>query len=279
MALGKWGVLGKWGAALGCAALVLGASVTGGAATVPEGGWFAGAADCTAVQDAPALEVHSFAPGSYMMRQGLCETFEAPLVYLLVGQDRALLIDTGALEGLAAQPLVDAVMGRIKRAGGKHLPLTVVHSHGHADHKAGDPLFAAQQDTTVVTASHDALASTFGLVDWPERQSRFDLGERLVHIIPTPGHHDTHLSFYDERTASVFTGDFLLPGRLMVGDIDAYRKSAKRLVAFLEGRAYPWRPCGNERGGRTFQHGFPAPPERTRPRAHKRRADGITSAA
>lgn len=228
--------LGKWGAVATSAALMVSFTAGAGATTVPEGGWFEGAVDCAIAQDTPKLEVHSFAPDSFVMRQGLCETFEAPLIYLLVGQARALLIDTGALEGEAATPLVEAVEARIKRADGTRLPLTVIHSHGHADHKAGDAAFNALPDADVIGATHDALISALGLIDWPEKLSSIGLGERTVHIIPTPGHHDTHLSFYDEGTATVFTGDFLLPGRLMVSDIDAYRKSAHRLVDFLDGR-------------------------------------------
>ena len=39
--------------------------------------------------------------------------------------------------------------------------------------------------------------------------------------------------FYDARTGIVFSGDFLLPGRLLVDDIDDYRASAQRAVEFL----------------------------------------------
>ncbi len=53
-------------------------------------------------------------------------------------------------------------------------------------------------------------------------------------VLPTPGHHPDHVVFLDSRTRLLFTGDFYLPGRLLVDDIDAYRDSARRLVEFVQ---------------------------------------------
>jgi Metallo-beta-lactamase superfamily len=55
-----------------------------------------------------------------------------------------------------------------------------------------------------------------------------DLGGRVVDVIPTPGHNETHVAFYDKRTGILFSGDFLLPGRLLIEDSAAYHKSAQR---------------------------------------------------
>ena len=55
-------------------------------------------------------------------------------------------------------------------------------------------------------------------------------------VIPTPGHNETHVAFYDNRTGILFSGDFLLPGRLLIEDAAAYRESALRVVDFLKTR-------------------------------------------
>ena len=55
-------------------------------------------------------------------------------------------------------------------------------------------------------------------------------------VIPTPGHNKTHVAFYDDRTGILFSGDFLLPGRLLIEDAGAYRESALRVVDFLKAR-------------------------------------------
>jgi len=57
-----------------------------------------------------------------------------------------------------------------------------------------------------------------------------------VDVIPTPGHNPTHVAFYDGRTGILFSGDFLLPGRLLIEDAAAYRESALRVIDFLKTR-------------------------------------------
>jgi hypothetical protein len=42
--------------------------------------------------------------------------------------------------------------------------------------------------------------------------------------------------FYDNRTALVFSGDFLMPGRLLVDDAATFHQSALRLIDFLQTR-------------------------------------------
>jgi glyoxylase-like metal-dependent hydrolase (beta-lactamase superfamily II) len=58
-----------------------------------------------------------------------------------------------------------------------------------------------------------------------------------VDVIPTPGHDQTHLAFYDDRTGILFSGDFLMPGRLLVEDGAACRESDVRVVDFLKTRS------------------------------------------
>jgi glyoxylase-like metal-dependent hydrolase (beta-lactamase superfamily II) len=42
--------------------------------------------------------------------------------------------------------------------------------------------------------------------------------------------------YYDRNTGLVFSGDFLLPGRLLVDDRSAYEASARRVAEFLKDR-------------------------------------------
>ena len=109
---------------------------------------------------------------------------------------------------------------------GSRLPLVVAHTHGHQDHRAGDAAFAALPDTTVVPVDSEGMRKFFGLQNWPKGGAQFELGNRRIEITPTPGHHPDHLVFIDSRTRLLFSGDFLLPGRLLVDDIDAYAASA-----------------------------------------------------
>ena len=43
----------------------------------------------------PDIQVHQLNPDTYILRQSLCSSGEAPFMYLLFGEDKALLEDTG----------------------------------------------------------------------------------------------------------------------------------------------------------------------------------------
>src|SRR3546814_1943307 len=58
----------------------------------------------------------------------------------------------------------------------------------------------------------------------------------LVRVVAAPGHHPGQVVFHDDRTGLVFTGDYLLPGRLLVDDAAAYRASTQRVIDFLGDR-------------------------------------------
>ena len=197
--------------------------------------WNPGAEDCEKA-NAPPLQIHQYEPQTFILRQSLCSNFEAPLLYLLIGDDEALLIDTGATADPTQMPLAKAVMDLLPSKAGAKIPLLVLHTHGHGDHRAADAQFAALPGVKVVPAEVADLRTTFSLPKWPEGVARIALGGRTIDIIAAPGHQPAHLIFYDDRTALLFTGDFLLPGRLMVDDIDEYRASAQRLVAFVGDR-------------------------------------------
>jgi hydroxyacylglutathione hydrolase len=118
----------------------------------------------------------------------------------------------------------------------KKLPLLVAHTHRHMDHRAGDSQFASLPSVQIVPIDFDGVRAFYGFTDWPNGIAHLDLGGRTVDVIPTPGHNETHLAFYDNRTGILFSGDFLMPGRLLIDDGAAYRESALRVVDFLKTR-------------------------------------------
>jgi hydroxyacylglutathione hydrolase len=197
--------------------------------------WDAGAEDCEKATTTP-IQVHQYEPQTYILRQSLCSNFEAPFLYLLIGEDEALLIDTGATEDAAQMPLAKTVMDLVPSKDGAKLPLLVLHTHGHRDHRSADAQFAALEGVVVVPPEVDDLRTALSLPNWPEGLAQISLGGRTVDVIAAPGHQPAHLIFYDDRTALLFTGDSLLPGRLMVDDIAAYRASAERIVEFVGDR-------------------------------------------
>jgi glyoxylase-like metal-dependent hydrolase (beta-lactamase superfamily II) len=197
--------------------------------------WNEGAADCSATpQD--ALQIHAYEPQTFILRQSPCADFEANFLYLLIGSDKALLIDTGAVADPKKMPLAKTILELLPDKDHKKLPLLVAHTHRHMDHRAGDPQFASLPSVQMVPIDLEGVRAFFGFTDWPNGIAHLDLGGRTVDVIPTPGHNQTHIAFYDSRTGILFSGDFLMPGRLLIDDAAAYHQSALRIVDFLKTR-------------------------------------------
>jgi hydroxyacylglutathione hydrolase len=197
--------------------------------------WNEGAPDCGATPQDP-VQVHTYEPQTFILRQSPCTDFEANFIYLLIGSDKALLIDTGAVADPNAMPLAKTILKLLPEKDGKKLPLLVAHTHRHLDHRAADPQFASLPSVHVVPIDLDGLRAFFGFTSWPNGTAHLDLGDRIVDVIPTPGHNKTHVVFYDGRTGILFSGDFLLPGRLLIEDTAAYHESAQRVVDFFKTR-------------------------------------------
>ena len=180
----------------------------------------------------PTFQIHAFSPGTWMVRQSLRAHFEAPFLFLLKGENEALLLDTGAQADVSVRDLVDGLIG--------DFPLVVAHSHAHGDHVAADSQFTSRPDTRVVGHSAAEVAAFFGIHEWPTDLARMDLGARELTIIPLPGHEPSSIAIFDSDTDLLLTGDTFYPGRLYVSDADAYKASIARLVQFAEDREISW---------------------------------------
>ena len=174
--------------------------------------------------------VHRYDDDTWILRQSLCTSFEGPFMYLMFGDGRVLLEDTGD----GGIPIAEVVYGIIDdwlaEQGRASIELVVVNSHAHGDHVAGNPQFEGQPNTVVVTPSVAGVSDYFGIDDWPNQSVPFDLGGRIVDVIPIPGHQQSHIALFDHATGMLLTGDTLYPGRLYIDDFDAYVASVGRLV-------------------------------------------------
>ncbi|MGA6949866.1 MAG: MBL fold metallo-hydrolase, partial [Candidatus Sulfotelmatobacter sp.] len=221
-----------------CALLVLGILLAASSARsqlapgVIDIHWNEGAKGCKASPQ-PPLEVHAYNPQTFILRENLCATFEAPFMYLLIGSTRALLIDTGDVADANQMPLAKTVMDLLPGDGAAKLPLLVVHTHRHLDHRVGDGQFMHLPNVQVVGFDVDSVRSYYKFADWPNGTAQINLGDRTVDVIPTPGHSETEVSFYDRNTGLFFSGDFLMPGRLLIDDANADLASAERVAAFV----------------------------------------------
>lgn len=152
--------------------------------------------------------------------------------YLLLGRDRALLIDTGLGVGDLRRE-VEALTDR---------PVTVALTHVHWDHIGGCGQFAAPAvhaaeadwlrhfplPEAVVRRQLCAKAPLFPAGFSPENHRVFsgepgrvlrdgdiiDLGGRQVQVLHTPGHSPGHCCYYEAERGRLYAGDLLYRGCL-----------------------------------------------------------------
>jgi glyoxylase-like metal-dependent hydrolase (beta-lactamase superfamily II) len=179
---------------------------------------------------------------------------EEVISYLIVGQKRALLFDTGM------------GIGDIKKVTGEltKLPIIVLNSHTHNDHVGGNwefqTIYGTNTDFTRNSArgSHEdaqaeitrdqicgELPKGFDSKAYATRPwkisayihdgDRFDLGGRAIEVIATPGHTPDAISLIDRANGLLFTGDTYYPAPIWLfrpeTDLDEYAASIRRLAA------------------------------------------------
>ena len=101
-------------------------------------------------------------------------------------------------------------------------------------------MFTPFSNAQVVGFDIDSVRSFYHFTDWPDGLAQIDLGDRTVDVIPTPGHNETEVSFYDRNTGVFFSGDYLMPARLLIDGTRAELASAQIVAAFVRDRR-PWQ--------------------------------------
>ncbi len=188
----------------------------------------------------PAIQIHQFNDDTFILRQSLCTNFEAPFIYLLFGEDKVLMEDTGAGGIAIANAVYDVIDQWLIDNDKETIDLIVGHSHAHGDHVAGDSQFNGQPNTTVVGLSTSAVSSFFGITSWPTQIVEYDLGDRIVDVIPIPGHQAAHIAIHDRATGLLLTGDSIYPGRLYISSFSQYFTSMQRLQTFVVSNPIEW---------------------------------------
>lgn len=178
--------------------------------------WLTGGPNCL---ELPDWQIHEYNADFFILRESGCSHYEKPFLYLIFGEKRVLLEDTGAGKTEVAKVVTRLIAEWAARKKMAAPPLLVVHSHSHGDHTAGDAQFAALPNAELVKAGSPLDAT-------------IDLGNRMIDVIPIPGHDAASIALYDRQTGILLTGDSLYPGRLYVRDFAAFTASIRRLVEF-----------------------------------------------
>ena len=141
--------------------------------------WFSGSENCQSDRHKP-IEVYQYNLNSYILRQNKCLHYEAPFMYLLFGEQRALLIDTGATTDQKLFPLANTIEEIIAEReniiSNKKFKtsLIVAHSHSHSDHVAADAQFNNLNNVEMVKVNDtQALIQFFSFKNWPLEKNNF----------------------------------------------------------------------------------------------------------
>ncbi|HZK43906.1 MAG TPA: MBL fold metallo-hydrolase [Syntrophomonadaceae bacterium] len=164
--------------------------------------------------------------------------------YLLIGDTSALLFDTGSGKR-DISPVVYSLT---------NLPLIVLPSHSHSDHLGSiakfDRVVLADLPINRKNAQDNIFKPSFimycnsppmpkiPVYKWLHPNEMIDLGNRLLRIIPTPGHSTDSITLLDEQHKLLFTGDFLYAGNLIAtlgGSVTDYLKSTQTLITVTKG--------------------------------------------
>jgi glyoxylase-like metal-dependent hydrolase (beta-lactamase superfamily II) len=179
---------------------------------------------------------------------------EEVISYLITGHKSALLFDTGM--GVSDIKKITAELTT--------LPIIVLNSHTHNDHVGGNWQFdivygmdteftrrnargsredaqaeiAPDQICGTLPKGFDARSySTRGwkITAYIHDGETFDLGDRVIEVIATPGHTPDAISLIDRKNGLLFTGDTYYPAPIWLyrpeTDLNAYASSIRRLSA------------------------------------------------
>ena len=144
--------------------------------------------------------------------------------FLIVGTDKALLLDTGA------GPC--DLMGLIRSV--TDLPVSVVQSHGDGDHTANsglfDTLFAHPAEFPVLTRFRPELEEKLRPVF---EGDRFELGGRALEVVEAPGHTPGSICLLDRENRILFSGDTVSCGPVFLfgehRDAASFRRTLEKL--------------------------------------------------
>ena len=162
-------------------------------------------------------------------------------IYLIVGEQEALLIDLSNPIDWADNAAESLRALVAERAAGK--PLTITFTHNHGDHTGMLPAFLEDPDVRFALPEIDftRLAERFpeGQIRFIDEGEIFDLGGVAVETIAVPGHTDGSLVYLLKDQNLIFTGDAIGSGHgVWIFNADGfynYASAVPHLIEVLEG--------------------------------------------
>lgn len=216
----------------------------------------------------PWFEVYQINPSVFAFYEP--GQFEEVISYLVLGEERAVLIDTGLGIG-NIKNLAEEFTGS---------PITVVNTHSHYDHVAQNYLFGTVAIFDAANARQvsqngyskeqmapllaDGMLSQplpkdfdsknyqvppFRVTRWLKDGDAIDLGGRKLEIIHTPGHSPDSICLLERNSRLFWTGDMFYPGAIYLhlpgGDLNTFIESYEKMIA-LSSQYQTLLPSHNE---------------------------------
>ena len=142
--------------------------------------------------------------------------------FLLIGTERALMIDSG-MKTRNAKELAEEITS---------LPIELINTHADRDHTASNAEFARFYMSPAECSNYYRSGGT-GEFEPIRDGDEIDLGDRKIRVIETPGHTPGSIALLDLKTRRIFTGDPIQDGRIfMFGvqrEMHAYLCSLERV--------------------------------------------------
>ena len=181
--------------------------------------------------------------------------------YLLIGSEKALLIDTGLG--------ISDISAEVRKITDK--PIIAVPTHVHWDHIGGlwnFPEFCVHKLETDWIDGNFPLSNEFvrkmivkdnnlthviNVDNYAVFQGKpsgilkdediIDLGNRKIRVLHTPGHSPGHICFFEEETGYLFTGDLIYKGTLFANyestNPEKYLESVQKIAKLYVKRIFP----------------------------------------
>lgn len=202
------------------------------------------------------FEVHEVEPGTFGILEP--QQWQEVISWLVVGSDKALLIDTGNGIGDIAS-IVRSLTDK---------PVTVINTHSHYDHVGGNHQFeqVAALDSDYGRANAGGYANAvvrgevsaenlcrptpegvtedehvihpYAVSEWVQNGHRFDIGDRVLEVLHIPGHSPDSIALYEPASGFLWSGDTHYPGEIWLfdpaTDYADYQRSMVRLATLAD---------------------------------------------
>jgi len=169
--------------------------------------------------------------------------------YLVLGDDRALMFDTGCGENeVKGDYKIKYFLDKITT-----LPVTLIQSHFHFDHNQNIHEFEhiafpdlpdlrdrVSEDGLFQFTQEDLFEgdypSQITVDEWFPMDTNIDLGDQVIQLVHVPGHSNESVAILHKSSKVILLGDFLYNGALFLfhnDDLLLYQQTVDHLLSLL----------------------------------------------